>query len=349
VPDFVLPDAIGQPTSLLVHSRGKPMVLVFCERDHDRNLAPFVAAAGRLALADPFVVTRLAPDANLALAERAKIPWGVLGDATGAVGARYGFAGLGQPVPALTTYTLDPGLRVLHVDRGGDPHTHLANAIAAIAEVAPLAPLRERRGVVPVLTIPRVIDPAACAELIRWWHERGTHRSGTIDAFANRQIESGYSEASKKRRDHDVADPALIARLNDVMQRRVFPEVAKTFQYRATRTTGYKIACYLDPQAEGGYFRAHRDNIAPMSAHRRFAVSLLLNPAADYAGGALHFPEYGPEAFKPEAGEALVFSCSLLHEVTEVTRGQRFVLLTFLTDDATLAATERVQPGRDRP
>lgn len=347
VPDFVLPDAIGKPTSLLVHSRGRPLVLVFCERDHDRNLAPFVAAAARFASADPFVITRLAPDANLALAQRVRIPWGVLADTAGTVGARYGFAGLGQPVPALTTFTLDPGLRVLHVDRGGDPQTHLANALAAIAEVAPPPPLVERRSVVPVLVIPRVIERATCEELIQWWHERGTHRSGTIDAFANRQIELGYSEASKKRRDHDVADPALIGRLNDIMQRRVFPEVLKTFQYRATQTTGYKIACYLDPNAEGGYFRAHRDNIAPMSAHRRFAVSLLLNPAADYAGGALHFPEYGSEAFKPEAGETLVFSCSLLHEVTEVTRGQRFVLLTFLTDDAAVAAAKLRTSGRD--
>ena len=274
MPDFVLPDAIGRPTSLLVHSRGKPLVLIFCERDHDATLAPFVAAAERLKFADPFVITRLPPEANLALAQRVRIPWGVLADSTGTVGARYGFAGLGQPVSALTTYTLDPGLRVLHVDRGGDPRAHLANALAAIAEVAPPAPLIERRGVVPVLVIPRVLDRDFCEELIRWWHERGTHRSGTIDAFANRTIESGYSEASKKRRDHDVADPALIGRLNDIVQRRVFPEVFKTFQYRATQATGFKIACYLDPQTEGGYFRAHRDNIAPISAHRRFAVSL---------------------------------------------------------------------------
>jgi len=53
-----------------------------------------------------------------------------------------------------------------------------------------------------------------------------------------------------------------------------------------------------------------------------------------YEGGELHFPEYGPHLYRPEAGGAILFSCSLLHEVLPVTRGRRFTLLSFLRDPA---------------
>lgn len=215
---------------------------------------------------DPFVITRLSPVENGGLAERLGLPWGALSDTVGDVSAWYGFAGPETPRPALTTYTLDPGLRVLRVDRGGDPSAHIDNVERAAAEVAPSPTLSERPRSVPVLSIPRVLDPSFCEELLRWWHERGNHASGTIDALTNRQIDSTYSAASKSRRDHDVTDPGLIRRLNDMIGRRIVPEVMKTFQYQASRATGFKIACYLDPTESRGYFRAHRDNIAPMSA-----------------------------------------------------------------------------------
>ena len=33
----------------------------------------------------------------------------------------------------------------------------------------------------------------------------------------------------------------------------------------------------------------------------------------DYEGGAVRFPEFGGGLYRPPAGGALVFSCSLLH------------------------------------
>src|SRR5262249_16843850 len=60
-----------------------------------------------------------------------------------------------------------------------------------------------------------------------------------------------------------------------------------------------------------------------------FAMSLNLN-TDDFEGGNLRFPEYGPHAYRPGAGDAVIFSCTLLHEATDVVRGQRFALLAFL-------------------
>jgi hypothetical protein len=39
---------------------------------------------------------------------------------------------------------------------------------------------------------------------------------------------------------------------------------------------------------------------------------------------------YGAPGGRPAAGAALLFSCSHLHEVLDVTAGRRFVLLSFL-------------------
>ena len=62
----------------------------------------------------------------------------------------------------------------------------------------------------------------------------------------------------------------------------------------------------------------------------RTARALTLNLNDGYQGGQLRFPEYGPELYRPALGAALLFSCSHLHEVLEVTAGRRFVLLSFL-------------------
>ena len=54
--------------------------------------------------------------------------------------------------------------------------------------------------------------------------------------------------------------------------------------------------------------------------------------AEDYDGGHLLFPEYNSHRYKPGTGAGVIFSCSLLHEAAPVTRGRRYVLLTFFHD-----------------
>ena len=93
----------------------------------------------------------------------------------------------------------------------------------------------------------------------------------------------------------------------------------------------YIVACY--DANEEGRFRPHRDNTTKGTAHRRFAVSLFLNTGA-YDGGFLRFPEFGSGLYSVPTGGAVVFSCSMLHEATTVTRGRRFMFLPFLYDDA---------------
>jgi hypothetical protein len=64
-------------------------------------------------------------------------------------------------------------------------------------------------------------------------------------------------------------------------------------------------------------------------AHRRLAVSVNLN--ADFDGGEVTFPEYGPRGLNRRQA-AVLFSCSLLQSVSKVTRGRRYAFLPSLYD-----------------
>ena len=123
---------------------------------------------------------------------------------------------------------------------------------------------------------------------------------------------------------------SLVEMMTAAMGGRIFPEIFRAFQARMTRVEELKIVRY--DSTPGGYFRPHRDNTLPSNAHRRFAITLNLN-AEDYEGGRLRFPEYGGASYKPATGEAVVFSCTLMHEATNVEDGVRFVLLSFLYDE----------------
>ena len=99
--------------------------------------------------------------------------------------------------------------------------------------------------------------------------------------------------------------------------------MAKAFGYRPTKREEYRIACY--DAAEGGSLPPHRDNPTEATQHRRFTVSVNLNNGA-FEGGGLTFRESSDHIYDVAAGTAIVWSCSLLHEVLPVTSGRRFIL-----------------------
>jgi predicted 2-oxoglutarate/Fe(II)-dependent dioxygenase YbiX len=116
------------------------------------------------------------------------------------------------------------------------------------------------------------------------------------------------------------------------------PEIAKALQFQASRMERYVVARY--EASERGFFRPHRDNTTTGTAHRRFACTINLN-AEDYDGGELRFPEFGPATYRAPTGGAVVFSCSLLHEATAVTCGNRYAFLPFFYDEPAAQLRQR--------
>jgi len=196
----------------------------------------------------------------------------------------------------------------------------------------------------PVLMIPDVLDPALCAALIAA-HERDHLPSG-MRRMVDGQAVLIPDPSVKSRSDHRLQLPALVAELGRRLAARVLPEIAMAFHYPVTRLEGWKVVCY--DAADGGWFRRHRDNLAPDARHRRFALTVNLNDG--YSGGTLVFPEYGTAAYRPPRGGAIVFSGSLLHELTPVTAGRRYALLSFLWGEEAVEPDPPVPvdvPGRD--
>jgi predicted 2-oxoglutarate/Fe(II)-dependent dioxygenase YbiX len=114
------------------------------------------------------------------------------------------------------------------------------------------------------------------------------------------------------------------------MLRRIVPEVQRAYQFNVGWVERYIVACY--DAASKGHFAPHRDNTTKGTAHRRFAVSINLND--DYDGGYPDLPEFVRAQFKPPPGGACVFSCSLLHKATPVTKGKRYAFLPFYDEAA---------------
>lgn len=175
----------------------------------------------------------------------------------------------------------------------------------------------------PALIVPNVLDRQLCAELIADWEK--DHREGYVRTFeADPEKGRAINLDLKRRQDHYVA-PAKNQKLEQLVMRRIAPEVYKAFHFKIGGMQAFRVGGYV--AGRGDYFRPHRDNSSPQTEHRKFALTLNLND--DFVGGGLTFPEYGEAVYHTGPGGAVVFSCSLLHEALPVTESTRYVLLSF--------------------
>lgn len=335
VPDFALPGLDGKLRKVVWSFTGKPVLLLAVddlktldgeqfanlgEKCRQARVVQLVVAGNALAAAQP-VWAKLGGDGDERLLlcdpDRKFLP-ALL--SRGGIGLGVGSAG---GTLLARVIVLDPDQRVAA--------TFDTRVLAAAAEaIGALADgVRSDGGagqviaspLAPVLVLPRVFEPEFCTQVMRLWH-KGDHRdSGVSSRYGNVGVEK-----LKRTEDYTVVEPIMQKAISDRLAYRIGPELVKVFAFdREFTFDGHVVLSY---SAEGQhFFSAHRDNGAPSTADRAFAVSLNLND--DYGGGELVFPEYSAVKVKPPAGAAAVFSCSLLHEALPVSRGRRFVLTTF--------------------
>jgi predicted 2-oxoglutarate/Fe(II)-dependent dioxygenase YbiX len=332
VPDFALPGLDGKLRKFLWSFTGDPVALLAVDDLTHLDVAQFGAllAACKASCVTPVVV------AGNAVAGAAG-PWTKLGGSAETplllcdaenkfLPALLSPGGIGLGSAGglrMRVIVLDPNQRVAA--------TFDSRALPAAAEAmaATAASVRADGGadqvvstaMAPVLVLPRVFEPEFCAQVIRLWH-KGDHRdSGVSSRYGNVNVSH-----LKQTEDYTVVEPMMQKAISDRLAWRIGPELIKVFAF--DRAFAFDSHVVLSYSAEGRhFFGAHRDNGAPTTADRAFAVSLNLND--DFSGGELVFPEYAGVKVSPPAGAAAVFSCSLLHRALPVTRGRRFVLTTF--------------------
>jgi len=248
-------------------------------------------------------------------------------DVDGAVGRPYGARDKETGEARGIWYVLDPLLRVRGVLLDG------ADAAEQVLALVARLPQPDEVGLdqpVPALMLPDVFEPEFCARLMDYLARSGSTPSGVFTQAAGGPSEAVTDTNFKRRRDCTIRDPALVGQVQARIIRRVVPEIRKVFQFEASRLERLILASY--DATDRGCFGPHRDNTVSATAHRRFAVSVNLNDG--FEGGELVFPEFGTRRFRPPAGGAVVFSCSLMHAVMPVTAGRRIACLPFVYDEA---------------
>jgi peroxiredoxin/predicted 2-oxoglutarate/Fe(II)-dependent dioxygenase YbiX len=223
---------------------------------------------------------------------------------------------------------LDPSMRVLAVFPASDDSKHNHDVMNFVKMLPPVGLYAGLELQAPILFLPNVFPAEFCKHLIGLYEAHGGEESGFMREVDGKTVQL-HDHRHKRRKDYTIEDPELIQKTRAMIRRRVVPQIQKAHQFKVTRMERYIVSCYA--AEDGGHFRAHRDNTTAGTAHRRFAVSINLND--EFEGGRVSFPEYGPRDFKPPVGGAVVFSCSLLHAVSPVTKGRRYAFLPFLYDD----------------
>ena len=254
---------------------------------------------------------------------------GYIVDDGGAVIRAYGAEGSPR------TIVLDPLLRAVANIAFDHPDGHGAVVTGFLKQLPDVGASAGVPLSAPVLIVPRVFEFELCDALIDLYRRQGGEDSGFL-LDQDGKTATVIDHSLKRRQDLVLVDPETRAILRDRIVRRLLPAIERFFQFKATRMDRYMISCY-DSELGGHFFR-HRDNLNAGARHRRFAVSLNLN--SDYEGCDLRCPEFGRQTYRAPAGGAIVFSCGMLHEVTPVTRGQRYAFVPFLygEEDAAVRA-----------
>lgn len=251
----------------------------------------------------------------------------------------------GAPTAALRRFwmVIDPALRIIRRVMFRPDRSDIAEVLDVVGSLPPPLLHAGQEMQAPILLLPNVFEPEFCQRLIHLYETAGNEESGFMREIDGKTVYV-KDHSHKRRRDHNITDPDIIREARTAFARRVAPQIQKFHQFTPTHMERYLVACYA--AEDQAHFRPHRDNTTSGTAHRRFAASVNLND--DFDGGEVWFPEFGPRSFKPPPGAAVVFSCSMLHAVTPVTRGRRFAFLPFLYD-AEAAKIREANLGRIEP
>jgi predicted 2-oxoglutarate/Fe(II)-dependent dioxygenase YbiX len=174
-----------------------------------------------------------------------------------------------------------------------------------------------------VLTV-RLYDPPAASSIVEQVRAHG--------GWADAQIRSTAAAGFESRTDADVRTarileaPAMPRSVLEGFERRldevVKPVVNERWRAGLTEHSGTQVIGY----GPGGHYLAHID-AGQDYRNRYFSVVCYLND--DFGGGRTLFPSLGL-AVEPASGVASVFPADYVHSAEPVTRGEKYVVVTWI-------------------
>ena len=326
------------------HLSGKSMVLIFLNDVSESVAEPVLKAfATKRDGFDQFNATAVAVSStsnaahNQKLKQSSGFPWSIAGDSTGAVFASYGLHKKNDTAIRIVLLTPFRQVRVWF-DTPDDIIETVDVIMNVLQNTEAAVEARWAPPHAPILMIPNVLSREECGALIETFEKGGPlmvrpPRPGEIEGDYKIPV---YEHDRQDRVDQIIKDQQTLEFLDERLWGRITPMIQKAFAFEVTRREDLHIARYVGER--GGYTMGHRDNTSAATAYRRFALSMSLND--DFEGGEIVFKEFSPRGYRPEAGTAMVFSSSLLHEVQETTSGTRYNLISHLFNETTL-------PGRE--
>ncbi|MEL7314761.1 MAG: GlcNAc-transferase family protein, partial [Cyanobacteria bacterium J06559_3] len=327
IPYFRLCDHEGRLRE--IQSYGGLRTLLVClpanESQMLSQLAVLKSAWDSLRHHDLHVVAIAAPPPEVLqkLHEQYQLPFSLWSDPGNEVSQTLGSYNAEQQAAEVCGYVLTPNLRIQKKYALDNPAAAIGRILADVSPPAPMpGPIITMHA--PVLIIPDILTSEQCQFLIQHW-QQGNQFEGKVGVGAQARAQ----KSAKVRTDILLKEP-LMAKVDYIFGGTLFPEIEKVFGLKVTHREEYKIGCY--DASKGGFFKPHRDNFEKYLCHRRVAMTLNLND--DYDGGGLNFPEYGNAVYRPEAGGAVIFPCSLMHQALPVTSGQRFMMVSFFFGEA---------------
>lgn len=181
---------------------------------------------------------------------------------------------------------------------------------------------------IDVLTIEDVLDAASRQRLLEALRSADAVDAPVYGAAATGSVQRGVRSTKSVRAPSEweraIRDSVLLQK----------PALEAHFGVALTELEPLQFLRY----GEGDFFVAHQDGNTPLihddSRFRRVSVVLILSEPASYDGGELLFhgtyPNFAErQRTSASAGSLVAFRSEVTHEVTPLTRGERFTVVSW--------------------
>lgn len=173
-----------------------------------------------------------------------------------------------------------------------------------------------------LLTIPKLLNPAQLQKV---------HELLAAAPFVDGKLSAGFAAARVKHNEEMRQDPERM----QLLVRILMASLGHNERFRSAALP-HRVADPIFARYRPGMtYGDHVDDPIMGTTGPRFrtdvSLTLFLNPPEDYEGGELLMrTPFGDRRVKLPAGDAVIYPSSSLHQVAEVTKGERLVALTWI-------------------